>query len=89
MKVGKVIGSVVATTIDESLEGITLLLVQPLADDMTPKGDPLVACDTVQAGPGDRVLYEGGREAAVALANWYNPSDATVMAIVDSLDGET
>ena len=88
MKVGKVIGSVVATTIDESLEGITLLLVQPLADDMTPKGDPLVACDTVQAGPGDRVLYEGGREAAVALANWYNPSDATVMAIVDSLDGE-
>jgi len=80
---------VVATTIDESLEGVTLLLVQPLADDLTAKGDPLVACDCVQAGPGDRVLYEGGREAAVALTNWYNPSDATVMAIIDSLDGES
>ncbi|TVR66361.1 MAG: ethanolamine utilization protein EutN [Spirochaetaceae bacterium] len=89
MKIGKVIGSVVATTIDESLEGVTLLLVQPLADDLTAKGDPLVACDCVQAGPGDRVLYEGGREAAVALTNWYNPSDATVMAIIDSLDGES
>jgi microcompartment protein CcmK/EutM len=42
-----------------------------------------VACDTVQAGPGDVVLFEGGREAALALANWFNTSDATVMAIVD------
>ncbi len=89
MKVGKVIGSVVATTIDESLQGVRLLLVQPLTDDLSPKGAPLVACDCVQAGPGDRVLFESGREAAVALANWFNPSDATVMAIIDSLDGES
>lgn len=89
MKLGKVIGSVVASTIDESLVGVTLLLVQPLADDFTAKGSPLVACDTVQAGPGDRVLFEGGREAAVALANWFNPTDASVMAIVDSVDGDS
>ena len=89
MKLAKVIGTVVASTVDSSLEGTKLLLVQPLADDLTPSGTPVVACDTVQAGLGDRVLYEGGREAAMALANWFNPSDATVMAIVDSVDGES
>ncbi|TVQ39707.1 MAG: ethanolamine utilization protein EutN [Spirochaetaceae bacterium] len=89
MKLGKVIGTVVASTVDSSLEGAKLLLVQPLADDLTPSGTPIVACDTVQAGQGDRVLYEGGREAAMALANWFNPADATVMAIVDSVDGES
>ena len=88
MKLGQVVGTVVASTIDQSLEGVKLLLVQPLADDLSAKGNPLVACDCVQAGVGDRVLYEGGREAALALSNWFNPSDATVMAIVDSTDGE-
>lgn len=89
MKLGQVIGTVVASTIDESLEGVKLLLVQPLADDLSAGGSPLVACDSVQAGVGDRVLFEGGREAAYALRNWYNPTDATVMAIIDSVDGES
>jgi len=31
------------------------------------------------------VVYEGGREAALGLTNWFNPSDLTVMGIVDDL----
>ena len=53
---------------------------------MQNSGTPLVACDTVQAGTGDLVIYEGGREAALALDNWYNPSDAAVIGIIDQLD---
>ncbi len=88
MKLGRVTGSVVATRKDESLEGVRLLLVQPLSEDYKPQGTPVVACDTVQAGPGDTVLFEGGREAAMALRRTFNPSDATVMAIVDSYGEE-
>lgn len=86
MKIGKVTGTVVSDKKAESLKGIKLLLLQPLDDDMNNSGLPLVACDTVQAGEGDLVIYEGGREAALALDNWYNPADAAVIGIIDSLD---
>ncbi len=86
MKIGRVTGTVVSTMKLESLEGIKLLLVQPLDENMENSGNPLVACDTVQSGTGDLVIYEGGREAALTLDNWYNPSDAAVIGIIDQLD---
>jgi len=86
VKIGRVTGSVVSTRKVESLEGIKFLLVQPLDDNMQMNGNPLVACDTIQAGEGDLVIYEGGREAALALDNWFNPSDAAVIGIIDQLD---
>jgi len=71
----------------DSFEGVKLLLLQPVDKNLQGRGDPLIACDSVQAGPGDLVLWEGGREAALGLENWYNPSDATVMGIVDQVYG--
>jgi len=50
-------------------------LLQPLNEKLEEIGDPVVACDTVQAGINDIVFYEGGREAALGLKNWFNPSD--------------
>jgi ethanolamine utilization protein EutN len=88
MKLGRVIGSVVCTRKVDSFEGVKLLLLQPVDEKLEAKGDPLIACDPVQAGPGDLVLWDGGREAALALENWYNPSDAAVMGIVDQVYGE-
>ena len=86
MRTGRVIGSVVATRKVDSFEGIRLLLVQPMDAAGASAGRPIVVCDTCQAGPGDSVLYEGGREAAMALPAVFNPSDATIMAIVDDID---
>jgi microcompartment protein CcmK/EutM len=88
MKLGKVVGNVVCTQKVESWEGVKLLLVQPLDENLEETGTPLIACDTVQAGPGDIVFYEGGREAALGLQNWFNPSDATIMGIVDHVNTE-
>ncbi|UCB45049.1 MAG: EutN/CcmL family microcompartment protein [Spirochaetota bacterium] len=85
MKLGRVIGNVVCSQKVDSWEGIKLLLVQPLNERKEEDGQPLIACDTVQAGPDDIVFYEGGREAALGLKNWFNPSDATIMGIVDSV----
>ena len=87
MKLGRVIGSVMCTQKVDSFEGVKLLLLQPVDKNLQGRGDPLIACDSVQAGPGDLVLWEGGREAALGLENWYNPSDATVMGIVDKVYG--
>ena len=88
MKLGRVIGNVVCTQKVESFEGVKLLLVQPLNEKREEIGEPIVACDTVQAGVNDVVFYEGGREAALGLENWFNPSDATIMGIVDSINIE-
>ncbi len=85
MKLARVIGSVVCTRREPSLEGVKLLLLQPLDENLKDAGEPLAACDEVQAGPGEIVMFEGGREAALALANWFNPSDATLMGIVDNV----
>jgi len=86
MKLGRVTGSVVCTRKDPSLEGVKLLLLQPLDEHGKPQGEQIAACDPVQAGIGDLVFFEGGREAALALENTFNPSDATIIGIVDAVE---
>lgn len=93
MRLGRVIGTVVCTQKSPSLEGLKLLLVQPLDEGLREAGEPLVACDAVQAGEGEVVMFEGGREAALGLAEaspagWFNTADATIMGIVDGADVE-
>ncbi len=86
MLIGRVIGRVVATLKAEGLEGVRLLLVEPLDEQRNVKGPAIVACDATRtAGPGDLVHYEGGREAALALDPWFVPVDHTIMGIIDSL----
>jgi ethanolamine utilization protein EutN len=86
MRMGIVTGSVVCSPLESSLRGERLLLLQPVDTDRTPRGTQIVACDTVQAGPGDVVLWEGGREAAMALRHSFNLADAAIIAIVDAID---
>jgi ethanolamine utilization protein EutN len=86
MHIAKVIGTVVATRKLEPLKGSKFLVVQPLDPHGTPTGRPLVAIDTVRAGPGDVVYFVKGREAAHTLEEKFNPADAAIMGIVDRVD---
>ncbi len=88
MFLGKVIGTVVASTKYPGLEGIKLLIVQPLNSNRKPVGDPVVAVDTQQAGPGDTVFMEDGREASYTLPVQFVPVEAAVVGIVDRVDVE-
>lgn len=88
MKLGKVVGRVVSTQKLACFEGRALLLVQPLDEHKNPAGRALVAVDTVQSGEGDLVFFEGGKEAAQALRNWFNPCDAAILGIVDEVQLE-
>ncbi len=86
MLLGKVIGTVVSTQVYKGLEGVPMLLVQPLAKDGAEKGSPVVCADgTRMAGPGELVYYEGGREAAMTLNPWFVPVDHAIIGIVDGV----
>jgi len=83
---GRVIGRVVPCVVTPGLEGVPMLLLQPLGKDGAPKGKALVAADpTRMAGEGELVAYEGGREAALLLDPWFVPVDHAVVGIVDAL----
>jgi ethanolamine utilization protein EutN len=86
VKLGRVIGRVVATRKHGSLEGLALLLVQPVDERGEPAGSALVAFDTARAGEGDTVFFESGKEAAQANPNgWFSPADAAILGVVDAV----
>ena len=87
MLLGKVIGTVVSTQVYEGLQGVPMLWVQPLDKTGAEKGAPIVCADgTRMAGPGERVYYEGGREAALLLDPWFVPVDHAIVGIVDGVE---
>ena len=80
---GKVIGSLVATVKDKSLEGVKLLAVR-LIENGVP-GRIIIAADAVKvAGIGDHVYMVTGREAAIAFDNGMMAVDAGITGIIDS-----
>ena len=84
MLLAKVVGTVVATRKEPSLDGLKLLLVRPVTEDGQETGAHLVAADAVGAGPGEIVLIAAGSSARQTQATDKRPVDAVVMAIVDS-----
>lgn len=89
MELARVVGTVVATEKYEGLTGIRLLLIEPLDENLDTVGDPFVACDATQAGPGDVVSWITGREAALALPVHFVPVDASIVSIVDQVDARS
>jgi ethanolamine utilization protein EutN len=82
----KVIGTVWATRKDRSLESLKLQFIQPLNARREVVGDPIVAVDTVGAGPGETVFYITAREATIPLPVEMAPVDASIVGIVDRID---
>ena len=86
MLLGRVVGQVVPCVVTPGLEGVPMLIVQPLDKTLKPKGRTIVAADSTRmAGEGELVAYEGGREAAMALDPVFVPVDHAIIAIVDGV----
>jgi ethanolamine utilization protein EutN len=83
---GRVIGTVVATVKNPSLDGIKLLVVQPLGRNGADKGRPVVALDSVGAGTGEMVYWCRGREASFPFLPVEVPTEATIVGIVDEVN---
>jgi ethanolamine utilization protein EutN len=88
MQLARVIGDVVATRKDESLVGIKLLVLQPLAPGGENAGRTLVAVDAIGAGVGEQVFFVRGKEAAFPFYPVEPPVDASIVGIVDHWDIE-
>jgi microcompartment protein CcmK/EutM len=84
MLLAKVVGTVVASRKETSLEGLKLLLVRAVDEEGRETGAYVVAADAVGAGPDEYVLVAAGSSARQTLMTDKRPVDAVVMAIVDS-----
>ena len=84
MMIARVIGTVVSSQKEPTLEGLRLLVCQPVNAEGDNAGSTLVAADAVGAGAGEMILYATGSSARQTVATQNRPVDAVVMAIVDT-----
>jgi len=86
MLFGRVHGTAVCTIKYPGLEGLKLLIVQPLNKNLEAVGALQVAVDVVQAGMGDLCMMVRSREAALAMPDiQFVPVDLALVGIVDEL----
>jgi len=90
MLLGKVVGTLVASRKEPSLDGLRFLVVRRLTIDNQDTSGYVVASDAVGAGLGEVVLYATGSSARQTKLTHERPNDAVIMAIVDTweVDGE-
>lgn len=86
MYLGRVIGTIWATRKYESVTGYKMQFVQPLNGELKKLGDPIIALDTVGAGPGEIIYYVTASEAVIPLDVDMAPVDASIVGIVDSIN---
>ena len=85
MLLGKVIGTIWATRKYSTLSGYKMQFVQPLNSNLEKLGDPIIAVDTIGAGPGEVIFYATSSEAVIAMDVDMAPVDASIVGIVDSI----
>jgi len=86
MKLGRVAGTVVCSVKDERLNGLKLLVVHEYDARLNPTKSFHVAADTVQAGPGDLVLFASGSSARQTEKTTGKAIDCAIIAIVDQVN---
>jgi microcompartment protein CcmK/EutM len=86
MLLGRVVGTLVATRKEPSLEGLKFLVLRQLDIQGQETGGYRVAADAVGAGLGEVVLYATGSAARQTKRTHERPCDGVIMAIVDLLE---
>jgi len=86
MLLGKVVGTLVATRKEPTLEGLKFLVLKQLDIEGRETGGYRVAADAVGAGLGEVVLFATGSSARQTKMTDRRPCDAVIMAIVDTLE---
>lgn len=83
MQLARVIGSVVSTQKIPGLQGIKMLVLQPLDSSGKDVGQPLISVDSVGAGVGETVFYAKSKEGAMTLTDPSVCADAGIAGILD------
>jgi microcompartment protein CcmK/EutM len=85
MTLGRVIGRVWASVKHPGLEGLRMLVVQPVTAKLEPTGRRIICTDCTGAGAGELVYWVRGREASLPFLPAEAPTDNTIVGIVDSV----
>ena len=84
MLLGRVVGTLVASRKEATMEGLKFLVVRQIDVDESDTSGYVVAVDGVGAGVGEVVMYATGSSARQTVATRDRPCDAVIMAIVDT-----
>lgn len=89
MVLAKVVGTVVSTAKAKQLGSLKLLVLEKvILPGLTGSGEYVVALDAVGANKGELVFFVTGSSARMTDVSSGKPSDATITAIVDSVELE-
>ncbi len=88
MYLARIVGRVVATQKQDTLQAIPLQWLQPVDASGKDRGAPLVAADTFGLGPGELCYYITAREASIALWKLDVAVDAAVVGKVERIDAD-
>jgi len=84
MQVAEVVGHATATVKHPSMKGWRLLVVQPLATNDKPDGEPMMAIDSLGSNVGSRVLLSSdGKGVAELVGSKTSPIRWFVMGLCD------
>ncbi len=86
MYLARVVGRVVATVKQETLEGQTLQWIQPVDACGNARGSAVVAVDPIGLGPGEMCYYITAREASLTLWETFAAVDAGIVGKVDRIN---
>ncbi len=86
MFLARIVGRLVATTKQETLQGQTLQWIQPVDAGGQDTGRPIVAVDPMGLGEGELCYYVTAREASLLLSNTFAAVDAGIVGKVDRID---
>lgn len=84
MVLAKVVGTLVSTRKEASMEGLKFLVLRQVDLDGNESGGFVIAADAVGCGVGEMVLYASGSSARQTVMTDKRPCDAVIMAIVDN-----
>jgi len=86
MILGKVVGTVVSSTINDGMDGSRYLLIDKTDQYGTQRGDFLVALDIIGAAKGELVMVTEGSPARETPVTVSKPVDALIVGIIDLID---
>ena len=86
MYLARIIGNLVATVKQDTLEKQTLQWIQPIDASERDRGSALVAVDPIGLGPGELCYYITAREASLTLRETFVAVDAGIVGKVDRID---
>jgi microcompartment protein CcmK/EutM len=86
MTLGKVVGTIVSSAINDGMKGSRYLLIDKTDQFGKQKGDFIVALDIVGAGSNELVMVTEGSPSRETPITTNKPLDALVVGIIDLID---